>query len=93
LTGNIPRDKLPRDKSLDRLFSLQNADYLVVVELLSHPDGRTPASLLSSLGVEPETLDTALSDLEQDGVIVRENASVRLSKPAQRLDRMNLIAL
>ena len=72
---------------------MKNADYLVVVELLSHPDGRTNDSLLSSLGVEPETLDTAVKDLEEDGVIVREDPVIRLSNAAKRLDRMNLIAL
>ncbi len=75
------------------VFPLQNADYLVVVALLSHPDGQTTNALSGSLGIEPETLSAALEGLEQDGVVVWTDELVRLSRPAQRLDRMNLIAL
>jgi hypothetical protein len=72
---------------------LQNADYLVVVEMLSHPDGRTRDLLIASLGIELETLDAALQSLEQDDVIVRDRGLIRPSNAVRRLDRLNLIAL
>ena len=72
---------------------MTNPDYLVVVELLSHPGGRTPDALVESLGVGAEALDAALAGLEQDGVIVRGGGLIRPSTAVRRLDRMNLIAL
>ncbi len=72
---------------------MQNADYLVVVELLSHPDGRTPDLLRRSLDIELETLNAALQSLEQDNVIVRHGNLVRPSDALRRLDQLNLIAL
>ena len=72
---------------------MQNADYLVVVELLSHPGGRTPDLLRRSLDMELETLKAALQSLEQDKVIVRHGNLVRTSDAVRRLDQMKLIAL
>jgi hypothetical protein len=72
---------------------LQNADYLVVVELLSHPDGRTRDQLIGSLNIELETLDDALERLQRDDVIVRDGSLIRTSNAVRRLSQLNLIAL
>jgi DNA-binding HxlR family transcriptional regulator len=72
---------------------LQNADYLVVIELLRHPDGRPHEMLRRSLDVELETLDVALRSLEQDGVIVRQGEAFCPSSAVRRLDSMKLIAI
>lgn len=72
---------------------MQNADYLVVIELLGHPDGRALGPIQQALGVGPETLLSAVESLEEDGVIVRRGDLIWPSRAMRRLDRLNLIAV
>ena len=42
---------------------------------------------------EPEVLDEALAELEQDGVLRREERTVWASRAARRLDELELISI
>jgi DNA-binding HxlR family transcriptional regulator len=72
---------------------LQNADYLVVLDLLNHPGGRSRGLLSRALDIESGALEKALESLERDGVIIRRGEVICASIATRRLDQLNLIAV
>jgi hypothetical protein len=73
---------------------LQNAEYLVVVQLLNRPNGRERRRMYSALSsLAQPAIDEAIESLHAAGVIVVKGQRIRPSPALACLERLELIAV
>ncbi len=73
---------------------MQSAEYLVTIELLGGgPRGRYRESIYRALDHSREDIDTAISNLEREGVLTVSGRTVKASDALIYLDGLNLVAI
>jgi hypothetical protein len=73
---------------------MQNAEYLVVLEVIGRLRGRERERMYRALGDRPRTeVDAAIVSLERVGVVAVKGARVHASPALKRLNELGLIGV
>jgi DNA-binding HxlR family transcriptional regulator len=71
-----------------------NAQRVIVLRVLEHPDGLPLAALYTELDdLDQNTLTDAMASLQAEGVVVVDDERVQASRCARRLDTLALICV
>jgi len=72
----------------------EHAERLVAIQLLGYPRGRRRESVHRALeGIGREAIDEAITNLENVGVLVAAERTLRASDALTHLDRLKLIGV
>lgn len=73
---------------------MQNAEYLVVLDVLRRPRGRDRERMYKALRTSsPDELDTAIASLEQAGIVSVKGKQIHASPALRRLNELKLIGV
>jgi hypothetical protein len=73
---------------------MRNAEYLVVLEVLSHARGRDRERMYRALRTHSAAeIDAAIASLEQAGVVLARGTRIHPTSALSRLENLNLIGI